>query len=91
MESIYLGLRVRRIRERLGLGRQAFADQCRIKKKSLENIEMGKQRATEELLVAIGAHWPEYAYWLLTGKTQPEAGHISPDIGTSDKHRETTS
>ncbi len=80
MVSIYLGQRIRAIRECLGMGRQEFSDKCRIKKKSLENIEMGRQRAHEELITAVADNWPHFAYWLVTGLTQPEAGHVSPEI-----------
>ncbi|MEW6039114.1 MAG: helix-turn-helix transcriptional regulator [Pseudomonadota bacterium] len=78
--STYLRDRIREIREGLGLGRQAFADKRGVKKATLKYVERGQQRATEELLVAIGENWPEYAYWLLTGKTIPDAGQISPDM-----------
>lgn len=31
------------------------------------NFMRGKQRATDELIVAVGAVWPWYVYWLVTG------------------------
>ena len=71
--------RIRQIREKLGLGRQAFADQTGIEKKTIENIELGKQKVYAWHIEAIAAKWPQYAYWLVTGQTIPEAGQISPD------------
>jgi len=47
------------------------------------NIKTGKQRANEEHIEAINEMYPEYAYWLSTGKTIPEAGQISPDEGNN--------
>lgn len=79
-ENFYLGLRIRDLREHLAMGRHSFAEKCGIKKGTLENIEMGRQRTTEELILAIGKNWPEYSYWLITGKTIPEAGQISPEL-----------
>lgn len=71
--------RIRQIREKLGLGRQAFADQTGIEKKTIENIELGKQKVYAWHIEAIAAKWPQYAYWLVTGQTIPEAGQISPN------------
>lgn len=44
------------------------------------NLKTGKQRANEDHIEAITNKWPEYAYWITTGKTIPEAGQISPEI-----------
>jgi hypothetical protein len=44
------------------------------------NIEKGTQKVNEDHIEAVAKHWPEFAYWLVTGKTIPEAGQISPEI-----------
>ncbi len=44
------------------------------------NLRNKKQRINEEHIEIINKLWPEYAYWLTTGKTIPEAGQISPEI-----------
>jgi hypothetical protein len=31
-----------------------------------------------EMIEAIAARWPQYAFWLVTGATDPVAGHIAP-------------
>lgn len=43
-----------------------------------QNLGQGKQRANEEMIEAIGKTFPQYAYWLMTGKTDEEHGHTSP-------------
>lgn len=43
-----------------------------------QNLAQGKQRANDEMLEAIGKAFPQYAYWLVTGKTDEEHGHTSP-------------
>ncbi|MET0103181.1 MAG: hypothetical protein ABW078_15730 [Sedimenticola sp.] len=40
----------------------------------------GKQRFNEDHITALTTLFPEYAYWLTTGKTIPESGQISPEI-----------
>jgi hypothetical protein len=44
------------------------------------NIKRRQVRAGAPEIEAAGKLWPQYAYWLVTGLTQPEAGHISPEI-----------
>jgi len=44
------------------------------------DIRTGRVRASTEELDACIKLWPEYAYWITTGKTIPEAGQISPEI-----------
>ncbi|MBY0445064.1 MAG: hypothetical protein K2Q15_07650 [Burkholderiales bacterium] len=43
-----------------------------------QNFWRGKQRPTAEMLEALGRNWPEYAFWLTTGLTDPMRGHIAP-------------
>ncbi len=47
---------------------------------SWRDVCLERKRATAEHLEAIGRLWPEYSLWLLTGKTQPEAGQTSPEL-----------
>lgn len=42
------------------------------------NIYKGQQKANHEQIEAIGKAFPQYAYWLITGKTDEEHGHTSP-------------
>ena len=38
----------------------------------------GRQRPTLEMAETIAQQWPDYAYWLACGATDPERGHIAP-------------
>lgn len=42
------------------------------------NLAQGKQRATTEMIEAVARVWPEYVYWLVTGKTAPDHPCKSP-------------
>lgn len=57
---------------------RSFEEATGIKAKTWQNIVEGKQKANHEHIEAIGNRWPEYAYWLVTGKTDEEHGHTSP-------------
>ena len=49
-----------------------------VKARSWQNLCIGRQRANEEHIEAIGRVWPQYAFWLVTGKTDESNGHTSP-------------
>jgi len=44
-----------------------------------------RQRANEDHLEAVAKLWPEFAYWVMTGQIQPEAGNINPEIEVARK------
>lgn len=46
---------------------------------SLKNAKSRGSEPSAEVIRATGEQWPEYAYWLLTGKTDAEHGHHSPE------------
>jgi hypothetical protein len=64
----------------MGYNRTEFEQETGIPAKTWSNIENGLQKANEDHIEAIGRRWPEFAYWLVTGKTIPEAGQISPEL-----------
>ncbi len=72
--------RIRKLRDHLGLGRGEFAEKTGLPKKTIENLEQEKQKTYAWHIEEITKTWPEYAFWLVTGKTLPEAGQISPEI-----------
>lgn len=74
-----IGLRIRAVRDSTGLGRILWARELGISERALINIEQ-QQRAREDIIEAVNQALPQYAYWLVTGMTQPEAGNISPEI-----------
>lgn len=45
-----------------------------------QGVARGTQHANEEMLAALGEHWPKFAYWLVTGLTDEANGHISPAL-----------
>lgn len=51
-----------------------------VKAASWKAVCEGRQRANEEHFCAIGAAWPQYSLWLLTGKAQFEVDQTSPDL-----------
>lgn len=68
-----IGERVRAIREAEGLGRQIFSDKTGIAKATLIKIETGKSPKFAALeLEKVGVAFPDYAAFLLTGKTSSE-------------------
>ncbi|MBF0456085.1 MAG: helix-turn-helix domain-containing protein [Magnetococcales bacterium] len=75
-----IGERIRPLREALELGRNDFAIRIGVTKDTLRDIEVGRRRPNEELLEGIGKSFPQFSYWLLTGKTDEANEHISPDI-----------
>lgn len=40
----------------------------------------GQQRASDDMIAALGRVWPKYAYWLMTGLTDEANGHTSPTL-----------
>lgn len=77
--------RIRKIREALGLTRNEFESETGVSAKTWENVENGIQKANEDHIQAIAKRWPQFAYWLVTGNTIPEAGQISPEIEETRK------
>jgi hypothetical protein len=49
-----------------------------ISKDSWIAVMRKRQRPTVEMIEAIARQWPDYAYWLACGATEPERGHIAP-------------
>lgn len=60
--------RPRFLEERTGISTQSW-------KKFLE----GRQRATLEMVESVCREWPEYTFWIGTGLTDIEHGHVSPE------------
>lgn len=49
------------------------------------NLKRKRIRCQQEHIESIIKLWPEYAYWITTGLTIPEAGQISPEIEDTRK------
>ncbi|EAR22468.1 helix-turn-helix domain-containing protein [Nitrococcus mobilis] len=82
---MHIGEKIREIREAEGLSRASFAERIGIPKDTVMRIEQGRNDPRATILIAVTRQWPKYAYWLMTGLSQPEAGHISPAIERARK------
>ncbi|UDL05727.1 DNA-binding protein [Marinobacter sp. CA1] len=51
-------------------------------------IRAKRRRVNEDDIEAFNEAFPQFAYWLTTGKTIPEAGQISPEIEQARKENE---
>ncbi len=75
--------RIRLIRHAEGLSQDAFAKETGLNYQTLRNYEGGRRGSIgSEQLAKITEHprFEKYALWLVTGKTAPESGQISPEI-----------
>jgi hypothetical protein len=57
---------------------KALEDETGIGKDSWAAAWHRKQRPTADMIEAIAKRWPDYAFWLACGDTEPERGHIAP-------------
>lgn len=56
-----------------------FEKQTGIDRYRWQNIKSGKARLSDAEIDAVVVLFPQYAYWLISGKTAPEIGQISPE------------
>lgn len=71
--------RIKKIREKEGISRTKFAELIGTTERKIQNVEQELQRVQDDLIESIIKKFPQYAYWLVTGQTIPEAGQISPN------------
>lgn len=71
--------RIKKIREKEGISRTKFAELIGTTERKIQNVEQELQRVQDDLIENIIKKFPQYAYWLVTGETIPEAGQISPN------------
>lgn len=75
--------KIKAIRLAERLSQKAFAEIIDMKLQTLRNYEMGRRdTVSSDQLEKITRHrdFQKYALWLVTDKTAPEIGQISPDI-----------
>ena len=48
-------------------------------------VRARRRRVNEDDIEAFNEAFPQFAYWLTTGKTIPEAGQISPEMDKARK------
>ena len=90
--SSSLGEKIRLIREAEGVTRTQLAEMLEIPYPSITNYEMKGIQVTEKFMVSFTNHprFQKYTLWLMTGKTAPSAGQVSPPL-SPDGPRKTMS
>ncbi|VVD67435.1 hypothetical protein PSO31014_00418 [Pandoraea soli] len=68
---------------------KALEELSGVRAQTWRSIYEGRQRATEDAILALCKHWPRYAYWLGTGMTDEEHGHSSPVLERVERDRKT--
>ena len=66
---------------------QNLSELLNISKKNIVNYETKINKPSGEFILKMCNAFPEYAYWLVTGQTQVEAGNISPEIKIAEKQK----
>lgn len=62
-----------------GLSAKSLEDQTGIDRNNWYSLKQERRRANEDDISALVALFPQFAYWIATGKTAPEIGQISPE------------
>ena len=57
---------------------KALEDETNVKAEKWRQFHRGTTKASGEMVEAVAKRWPDYAYWLACGDTEPERGHIAP-------------
>lgn len=66
---------------------KALEELSGVRAQTWRSIYEGRQRATEQAILALCKHWPKYAYWLVTGTTDEDHGHSSPILERLERDR----
>lgn len=77
-----LGIKIREMRESEGLTRAALAELLDVPYETLKSYETKGVQLTEGVISKITNHprFEKYTLWLMTGKTAPSAGQVSPPL-----------
>lgn len=78
-----MGEKIRRIRMAEGLTQAQMSAETGIGIDSLRQWEQGKRKrldVTAIIKITENQRFEKYTLWLMTGKTAPEAGQISPEL-----------
>ena len=86
------GHKLRQIRKAEGLTQIAFSELIGIAHSTVRNYESGQREAGLSIIDAVLRHprFEKYTLWLMTDKTAPNAGQVSPSL-SPDGHDNTTS
>lgn len=80
--EVSVGQKIRQIREVIGLSRPKFAELLSVPPTTLKNYELGYREVGGAFLVSMASHpqLHQFTLWLLSDKTAPEMGQISPEL-----------
>jgi hypothetical protein len=81
--------RLNKLIDHKGITPTELVEKTGIDRMKWANLKRLRVRAQQEHIEAIVDLWPEYAYWITTGKTLPEAGQISPELEETRKNLST--
>lgn len=86
-----LGEKIRLIREAEGITRAQLAEMLDVPYGTLNNYEMKGIQMTEKFMVNFTNHprFEKYALWLMTDKTAPSVGQVSPSLSPDGQDRTT--
>ena len=70
--------RIRILRESTGMGRTPFSRKLDLKLSTLVAIEAGRRKPGAEIIEKIVRGYPEYCYWLITGKVNSKLVQTRP-------------
>ena len=81
LSEVSVGQKIRQIREVIGLSRPKFAELLSVPPTTLKNYELGYREVGGAFLVSMASHpqLHQFTLWLLSDKTAPEMGQISPE------------
>lgn len=81
LSEVSVGQKIRQIREVIGLSRPKFAELLSVPPTTLKNYELGYREVGGAFLVSVASHpqLHQFTLWLLSDKTVPEMGQISPE------------
>lgn len=57
---------------------KALEDMSGVSAEAWRAFDNGRQKASGEMIEAAARAWPDYAYWLACGDTEPEYGNVAP-------------
>lgn len=66
------------VREAQELSQSMFAARIGVPVRSLQTLEYRGTSASVQIVAAVAEQWPEYSYWLLTGKVNLKVGQTKP-------------
>lgn len=83
--------KIKAVRQAEKVTQQQLSDLAGISLSTLKKIEAGYQEPSVTTLSKITKHpsFEKYALWLISDKTLPEAGQISPALAHSGQEKET--